>query len=76
MRLEGEFWGTPALVGNRLYCVNQKGAAQVVEISADGSRGEIVGKGQLDGTIQCSPAISDGALYVRSDQHSWKIAAP
>ncbi len=75
-RLDGEFWGTPAKIGNRLYCVNQKGKAQVVEISADGGRGDIVGNGQLDGTIQCSPAVSDGALYVRSDQRLWKIAAP
>jgi outer membrane protein assembly factor BamB len=74
VRLEGEFWGTPALAGNLLYCVNQKGLTQVVRISDDGSRGEIAGKGQLDGTIQCSPAISDGALYLRSDQHLWKIA--
>jgi outer membrane protein assembly factor BamB len=75
-RLQGEFWGTPALVGNRLYCVAQNGAGQVVEISPDGKRGEIVGRGQLDGTIQCSPAIADGALYLRSDHHLWKIAAP
>ncbi|MBI3839538.1 MAG: PQQ-binding-like beta-propeller repeat protein [Planctomycetia bacterium] len=76
VRLEGEFWGTPTLAGNRLYCISQNGAGQVVEISVDGSRGEIVGKGQLEGPIQCSPAISGGALYVRSDRHLWKIAAP
>jgi hypothetical protein len=29
---------------------------------------------QLD--RQCSPAVVDGALYVRSDGHLWKIAAP
>jgi outer membrane protein assembly factor BamB len=75
-RLDGEFWGTPALIGNRLYCVAQKGSGQVVEISADGRKGVIVGRGQLDGTIQSSPAVSAGALYVRSDQHLWKIAAP
>jgi outer membrane protein assembly factor BamB len=76
VRLEGEFWGTPVLAGKRLYCISQKGQGQVVQISDDGRRGEIVGGGQLDGTFQCSPAISDGALYVRSDQHLWKIAAP
>jgi outer membrane protein assembly factor BamB len=76
VRLSGEFWGTPALAGNRLYAIAQNGGCQVVEISADGSKGEIVGQGQLDGTFQCSPAISAGALYVRSDQHLWKIAAP
>lgn len=76
VRLQGEFWGTPALVGNRVYCIGDKGASQVVEISADGRKAEIVGKSQLDGTIQCSPAIANGALYVRSDKHLWKIAAP
>ena len=76
VRLQGEFWGTPALVGNRLYCISASGAGQVVEQSADGRNGGLVGKGQLDGTIQCSPAISGGAMYVRSDRHLWKIAAP
>ena len=75
-RLEGEFWGTPALVGNRLYAVNSKGVAQVVEVAADGKSATVVGKGQLDGEIQCSPAVSDGALYVRSDKHLWKLASP
>jgi outer membrane protein assembly factor BamB len=75
-RLEGEFWGTPALVGNRLYAVNSKGVAQVAEAGADGKSATIVGKGQLDGEIQSSPAISNGALYVRSDKHLWKLASP
>jgi outer membrane protein assembly factor BamB len=75
-RLEGEFWGTPALAGNRLYCISQKGKAQVVEISADGKSGQVVGSGQLEGEIQASPAIASGALYVRSNGHLWKIAAP
>ncbi|MEX0977843.1 MAG: PQQ-binding-like beta-propeller repeat protein [Pirellulales bacterium] len=75
-RLEGEYWGTPALVGNPLYCISQKGKAQVVEISADGKGGTVVGSGQLEGEIQASPAIASGALYVRSNSHLWKIAAP
>ena len=75
-RLQGDFWGTPALAGNRRFCFAQNGLGQVVEVSADGRHGEVVGGGQLDGTIQCSPAISSGALYVRSDHHLWKIAAP
>jgi outer membrane protein assembly factor BamB len=74
VRLSGEFWGTPALVGNRIYCISQNGGGQVVEISDDGRSGQLVGKGQLEGTIQCSPAVSAGALYVRSDRHLWKIA--
>jgi outer membrane protein assembly factor BamB len=76
VRLDGEYWGTPALVGNRLYCISQKGTAQVVEVGEGGEPGAIVGRGQFEGEIQCSPAAVDGALYVRSDGHLWKIASP
>lgn len=76
VRLEGEFWGTPVLAGNRLYGISQKGKGQVVEISADGKKGEVIGTGQLEGEIMSSPAFVDGALFVRSDGYLWKIAAP
>ncbi len=76
VRLAGEFWGTPVLAGNRLYCVNKDGAGQVVEINPDDGKAEIIGHGKLEGTFQASPAISDGAIYLRSDNHLWKIAAP
>ena len=75
-RLEGEFWGTPALDGNRLYAVSQKGKGQVVELAADGEGGELIGSGEFKGDIQSSPAVVDGALFIRSDGHLWKIAAP
>ncbi len=47
LRLEGSFWGTPVLAGDRLYCVNQEGGAQVVQLHADNTAGEIIGRGQL-----------------------------
>ena len=76
VRLQGSFWGTPALVGNKLYCISQEGLAQIVEFAADGRMGEVIGKGEIGEAIQCSPAVADGALYVRSDKHLWKIAQP
>lgn len=74
LRLSGSFWGTPTLAGDRLYCINQEGVAHIVQLFPDKS-GEAVGQGQFGETIQSSPAVSDGALYVRSDKHLWKIAA-
>jgi hypothetical protein len=63
------------LAGNRLYAINSKGKAQVVELAADGKSGKVIGTGQLNGTVQSSPALVDGALFVRSDDgHLWKIA--
>ena len=72
--MQGPFWGTPALVGNRLYCISQEGLAQVVEYSDEGRQGEVIGKGEIGETIQASPAVADGALFIRSDRHLWKIA--
>ena len=37
--------------------------------------GELVGGGAIDEPVLASPAIADGALYIRSDRHLWKIAA-
>lgn len=72
LRLGGNFWATPVAAGDRLYVVNAAGQAKVVEL---GQRGRVIGTSDFGQTIQGTPAVSDGALYVRSDQHLWKIAS-
>jgi outer membrane protein assembly factor BamB len=76
VRLEGAFWGTPVLAGNRLYCINQEGLCQVVQIDSSGNSAEVIGRGDFKETVLSSAAAADGALYVRSDRHLWKVAAP
>jgi hypothetical protein len=34
---------------------------------------EVVGTGTVGETILATPAVADGALYLRSDQHLWKF---
>ena len=36
---------------------------------------EILAKNALDELVQASPAISDGAMYIRGERHVWKIAS-
>ena len=74
MRLKGRgrYWATPVLAGGHLFCVNQEGDASVVKIQDDG--GVVVAKHQFGETIHASPAVVDGAVFVRSDRHLWKIA--
>jgi outer membrane protein assembly factor BamB len=74
LRLEGEFWGTPVVVHDRMYAFNKSGKGQVIALSAESGKGKVVGGGQLDGEIQSSPAVADGAIYIRSNAHLWKIA--
>jgi outer membrane protein assembly factor BamB len=72
LRLRGPIWATPVLAGGHLYVVNHDGLVQVVRL---GSQGTLVGTGQIDKGILASPAVADGAIYFRSNQHLWKVAA-
>lgn len=71
-RLKGAFSGSAVAAGNHLYCFNEEGLGQVVSIQTDG--GKVTHTHSLGEAILCTPAISEGALYVRSDGHLWKIA--
>lgn len=72
LRLQGKFWATPVLVGDHLYCINEAGLAQVIKLNDQ--QGELVASNDFGETIQGSPAVAQGALYVRSDKSLWKIA--
>ncbi len=71
VRIGGRHWSTPVVAGDRIFCVNAEGQAKVVQL---GETGTVVGTNDFGEAIKGSPAVSDGALYVRSDQHLWKIA--
>jgi outer membrane protein assembly factor BamB len=72
LRLEGPISSTPVAAGGHLYFFNEKGLGQVVKIGEES--GELVSSHDFGEMILCTPAIADDALYVRSDQHLWKIA--
>lgn len=70
LRLKGRFWATPIASGDYLYLVNSDGLAFVVEL---GDEGKIVAQTDLQATLQGTPAVADGAVFVRSDAHLWRI---
>lgn len=72
LRIGGRHWSTPVVAGNRIFCVNADGKAKVVQLGESG--GKVVGSNDFGEAIKSSPAVSDGALYVRSDRYLWKIA--
>ena len=72
LRVGGKFWSTPVVAGDRMYCINSDGAAKVVQL---GDKGEVVSSNEFREEIKGSPAVSEGALYVRSDNYLWKIAS-
>ena len=73
IRLDGPFRGSPVVAGDYLFGVSERnGKAQLVDLRGD--EGKVVGKFELGELVQCTPALSDGAVYVRSDSRIWKLA--
>ncbi|MEO6036084.1 MAG: pyrrolo-quinoline quinone, partial [Verrucomicrobiota bacterium] len=58
--------------GQFIYCVNEKGLAQVVDTSK--VEGEVASELDLGETILSTPSIAHGAIYFRSDTRLWKVA--
>jgi outer membrane protein assembly factor BamB len=71
LRLKGTFYASPIAANGKLYVVNDDGFAQV--ISLEPSRGTISAERDFKESIMGTPALSDGALYFRSEAHVWKI---
>ncbi len=75
LRLKGPFSGSPVGIGSKLYIVSERGIFQAVDTStAEGKVQEIdlaaPGTKEL---VMCTPAIANGAVYVRSDGKLWKV---
>lgn len=72
VRLRGQAYGaSPVTAGGMVYCMSEDGVVQVVKPAA--KEPEIIGTGNLNETLLATPAVADGALYLRSDQHLWKF---
>ena len=70
LRIGGRHWSTPLVAGDRMVCINQDGQARVVQL---GRRGKLLGTNEFGAAILGSPAVAEGALFVRSDEYLWKI---
>jgi outer membrane protein assembly factor BamB len=74
LRLKGNFSSSPVVAGGLLFCVNEDGMVHVIRPSE--SDPVLVNSCPFSETILCTPAATDGAFYLRSDKHFWKIGKP
>ncbi|MEW4487203.1 PQQ-binding-like beta-propeller repeat protein [Thalassoglobus sp. JC818] len=70
-RLKGPMSASPVVVGNKIFTVNEEGTTQVIDPN---NEGEIISEHQFDEIMLGTPAVTDDGVYVRSDQHLYKIA--
>jgi outer membrane protein assembly factor BamB len=71
-RVTGPFSASPVIADGKLYAVNEKGATMVVQL---GEQPKVLATNALDDTILATPAISGGAIFMRSDGYLYCIGA-
>ena len=75
-RLGGNFSASPLVAGDsasgeHIYFCGQDGKTTVVRPNLE--RAEIVAENELDGRLMASPVVSDGALFMRTDTHLYRL---
>ncbi|MBL9178577.1 MAG: PQQ-binding-like beta-propeller repeat protein [Verrucomicrobiaceae bacterium] len=73
-RLAGQHLPGPVAIGDKLLFSNDRGQTFVVRASAE--KFELLGTNQLAEPITASPAVADGALFIRTKGSLYKIAGP
>jgi outer membrane protein assembly factor BamB len=71
-RLGGDFSASPVFADGRIYFQNESGVGFVVK---PGTTFELLAKNDLGERTLASPAVTDGALFLRSAEHLWRIGA-
>jgi outer membrane protein assembly factor BamB len=70
-RLKGKhFWASPIIADGKLYVVSEDGFTNVIKL---GEKPEVLATNALGETTLATPAIANGCLYLRSDQHLFCI---
>lgn len=71
LRLGGQYVSSPIVAGEHLYACNEDGTTTVVRTTVPP---EIVSRNQLDEGMRATPAVADGAIYLRTFGRLYKIA--
>lgn len=71
-RLEGEFSASPVAAEGRVYFQSEDGVGFVVRASKSF---ELLAENDLGERSLASYAVTDGAMFIRTENHLWKIAS-
>ncbi len=71
-RLGHGFSASPVLADGKLYVAKESGDVSVVQL---GDKPKILANNALKETLLATPAIANGAIYLRTDKHLYCIAA-
>ncbi len=68
---KGTYMASPVAAGERLYFFGREGTTTVLRAGREEAR---LAENTLEGQVTASPAVTDGALLVRTDTHLYCIA--
>jgi outer membrane protein assembly factor BamB len=69
-RLGGKFSASPVFAAGRIYFLNEEGVTTVV---APTTQFKKLATNKIDGRTLASPAVAGRAIYLRTDQHLYRI---
>ena len=69
-RLRGNFSASPVFADGRIYFLSEEGITTVIE---PGTEYVELARNELDGRTLASLAVSDGAFFLRTDSHLYRI---
>jgi outer membrane protein assembly factor BamB len=69
-RLGGDFSASPILAEGRIYFLSEDGVATVIKASKEF---ESLATNELGDRTLASPVPADGALFIRSESHLWRV---
>jgi outer membrane protein assembly factor BamB len=72
LRIGGNTYSSPVGIADKVYIFDDTGLCTVIRNSGDF---ELLSKNALEELVQASPAISNGAIFVRGERHIWKIGS-
>ena len=65
-RVGGDFFSSPVIIGDRLFCTDVRGTTVVLSASKNY---ELLAKNRLRDDMHASPAVAAGRLYLRTFHH-------
>jgi outer membrane protein assembly factor BamB len=71
-RLGGVYTASPVAGDGKVYLLSETGEAIVLRA---GRKPDVIARNRIDGRILASPAISEGRLFIRTDDHLVAIGA-
>ena len=71
-RIDGVFSASPVAADGKIYFVSENGETIVVK---SGRTPEVLARNSVGERQIASPAVSDGQIFIRTDDHVWAIGA-